>query len=43
MHQTKIGGHLLCEILKIQFIDSTRILVKSPDVFDIFSNVTHQK
>jgi hypothetical protein len=30
------GGHVLCEILKIQFIDSTRILMESPDVFDIF-------
>ena len=32
----KIGGQMLCEILKIQFIDSTRTLMESPDVFDIF-------
>jgi hypothetical protein len=30
------GGHMLCEALKIQFIDSTRILMETPDVFDIF-------
>jgi hypothetical protein len=31
-----IGGHMLCDILKIQLIDSTRILMETPDVFDIF-------
>jgi hypothetical protein len=34
----QIGGHMLCEILKIQFIDSTRILMEFLDVFDIFKS-----